>query len=71
MKRREQQIYEEAAALWRELFHEPPPRADGPLLLDLIMRKVEVDGYERMRSPFLRPSTIVGPGQPKDDNQLS
>ena len=71
MKRRDQRIYEEAADLWRELFHEPPPRADGPLLLSLIVRRLGVDGYKRMRSPFLRPSTIVGPGQPTDDNQLS
>ena len=71
MKHRDQRIYEEAAALWRELFHEQPPRADGALLLDLIMRKVGDVSYERMRSPFLRPSTIIGPGQPTNDNQLN
>lgn len=71
MESRDKRIYEEAAALWRELFHEPPPsRADPQVILDLIVHNVGAASYERLRSPYLRPSTIVGPAQPRDDQQL-
>jgi|GEM_PF-728077 len=70
MDRRDQRIYEEAAALWRELFNEPPPCSDGSRMLDLIMSRVCDPSYVRLRSPYLRPSTIVGPGQPKNDRVL-
>ena len=71
MDTREQRIYEEAAALWREVFGEPPPvRADGQTLLAIITRSLGDTGYERLRSPHLRPSTIAGPGQPSDRAQL-
>jgi len=71
MGSREQLIYEEAAALWRELFDEPPPvRADGTRLLEIITRSLGDPSYQRLRSPFLRPSTIAGPGQPKDERSL-
>jgi hypothetical protein len=59
---REDRIYREAAALWRELFREPPPaRADGPALLDLIMRKMPDLTYDRVRTPHLRPTNITMP----------
>lgn len=62
MNGRDQRIYEEAAALWRELFGEPPPiRADGSTLLDAITRSLPEKDYDRMASPFLRPSQIAGP----------
>ena len=62
MQAREQRIYEEASALWRELFGEPPPiRADGAMMLDVIMRSVPTKDYDRLASPYLRPSTIAGP----------
>jgi hypothetical protein len=62
MQGREDRIYEEAAALWREVFGEPPPiRADGGTLLDVILKTLPDRGYERMASPFLRPSQITGP----------
>jgi hypothetical protein len=71
MEDREQRIYEEAAALWREVFGEPPPvRADGATLLSIITRSLGDKSYERLRSPHLRPSTIVGPGQPRDSARL-
>lgn len=71
METREQRIYEEAAALWREVFGEPPPlRADGQTLLAIITRSLGDTEYERLRSPFLRPSTIAGPGQPTDQARL-
>jgi len=62
MRDREQKIQDEAAALWRELYGEPPPiRADGGTLLDVIMRSLPERGYERLASPHLRPSQIDGP----------
>ena len=71
METREQRIYEEAAALWRELFGEPPPlRTDGPTLLAIITRCVGEATYQRLQSPFLRASTIAGPAQPTDDARL-
>ena len=71
MENREQRIYEEAAALWRELFDEPPPvRVDGTTMLEIITRSLGDPSYQRLRSPFLRPSTIVGPGQPRERDAL-
>jgi hypothetical protein len=57
---RDTQVYEEAAALWRELYGEPPPiRADGGLMLDIIMKTLPAADYDRILSPHLRPSTIT------------
>jgi hypothetical protein len=68
MTPRDERLYEEASALWRELFGEPPPiRADGAMMLDIIMRSLPQAKYDRLASPFLRPTTIAGPnleGQP-------
>jgi hypothetical protein len=61
MEGRNSKIYEEAAALWRELYGEAPPVHDGALLLDIITQQLPVTGYTRIRSPYLRPSTITGP----------
>lgn len=62
MSGRDEKIYEEAAALWRELFGEPPPvRADSATLLDRITKGLPERPYERLASPFLRPSQIKGP----------
>ncbi len=62
MTGRDQQIYEEASALWQELFGEPPPIwADGRTILDVIMRSLPETRYERMASPYLRPSQVSGP----------
>ena len=61
---REDRIQEEAAALWRELFREPPPdRADGPAMLDLIMKRMPDTGYDRIRTPHLRPTNITMPNR--------
>jgi hypothetical protein len=69
MESREERIYGEAVALWREMFHEQPPlEVDGSKLLEIITRCTDEISYERLRSPFLRPSTICGPGQPKADD---
>ena len=65
MNGREQRIQEEVGALWRELFGEPPPvEADGAMMLDAIMRSLPEKPYDRLRSPYLRPTCITGPTTP-------
>jgi hypothetical protein len=72
MEPREQLIYNEAAALWREVFGEEPPlRADGSTLLAIITRCAGPPPYERLHSPHLRASTIAGPAQPTDSARNS
>lgn len=62
MTGRNQMIYEEAAALWRQLYAEPPPaNADGSMILDMIMRKLPETSYGRLVTPHLRPANIVFP----------
>lgn len=62
MMGRDQKIYEEAAALWRELFDESPPkRVDGGALLEVIMGRLPERRYDHLTSPHLRPSQIRGP----------
>lgn len=61
---REDRIYQEACALWRELYGEPPPEtgqgpADGALMLKIIMGSLPEVGYDRLSSPHLRPSDDV------------
>lgn len=60
---REAKLREEAAALWRALYDGAPPQdADGDVLLDAILRGCPAaPGYDRLRSPFLRPSQIARP----------
>lgn len=59
---RDERVQAEAAALWRELFGEPPPiRADGAMMLDAIMKSLPEKAYDRLASPYLRPSLIAGP----------
>lgn len=71
MESREQRIYEEATALWREVFGEPPPiRMDGSAMLEIITRCGPELSYERLRSPFLRASTITGPARLGDQSRL-
>jgi hypothetical protein len=72
MESRDKRIYDEAAALWREVYGKPPPvRVGGPRLLEIITHDLHAVEYERLRSPYLRPSTIAGPGQPVDDSQAA
>ena len=71
MPNRDSKIHAEATALWRTLYGDAPPaEADGARLLDLVTRNLPEENYVRLRSPFLRPSTIVGPGQPTEDSAL-
>ncbi len=62
MTSRNQRVYEEAIARWGELFDEPPPIVrDGAELLEMITVSLGHPHYNRLRSPFLRPSTITMP----------
>ena len=59
---RDERIYQEAAALWRELFRDPPPKMDGRKLMALIMQRMPDTRYERLGG--LRPSEgVVMPKQ--------
>lgn len=59
---RDDRIYEEAAALWRQLYGEPPPReAGGADLLGLIVGGLPDADYNRLQTPHLRPSAITFP----------
>ena len=61
---REDRITDEAAALWRELYGEPPPiKADGAMMLGIITRSLPEKGYDRISSHHLRPTEIVMPRQ--------
>lgn len=55
-------IYDEVAALWRELYREPPPiKADGSMMLDIIMKSLPEERYERFATPRLRDADVVRP----------
>lgn len=59
---REDRIYEEAVALWRQLYNEPPPSdAGGAELLGLIVGGLADADYNRIQTPHLRPSNITFP----------
>jgi hypothetical protein len=63
---RDDRIYQEASALWRELYREPPPiRADGGMMLDIITRTLPVEGYDRLRVPHLRERDVTLPRGPE------
>ena len=59
---RDDRIYDEVAALWRQIYGEAPPRgADSAAMLDRIMAGLPEAAYQRLVSPHLRPSTITMP----------
>jgi hypothetical protein len=59
---RETRIQQEAAALWRELHSQPPPVvAEATMLLNCILESLPSTTYDRLRSPYLRASTISRP----------
>ena len=65
MNGRDTKIYEEAAALWRQLSGEPPPPgADASAVLDLILSGLPESRYERLANPHLRPFNIAFPKRP-------
>jgi hypothetical protein len=62
MMGRDDRIYDEAAALWRRLYDEPPPtQADGKAILALIVGRLGEANYQRLANPYLRPSNIAFP----------
>jgi hypothetical protein len=62
---RNDRLYEEATALWRSLYGEPPPRgADAERLLDLIVDRLPEQAYARLSSPYLRPGAVTFPRPP-------
>ncbi|MFL5297140.1 MAG: hypothetical protein ACJ798_12235 [Phenylobacterium sp.] len=62
MTSRDRRITEEVTALWHEIFGgPPPPQADGDAMLKIITGSLPEVGYDRMRSPYLRPSLVVRP----------
>jgi hypothetical protein len=58
---RDERIYEEAAALWRQLYGAPPPPGDGAAILGWIVGHLPDPSYERLTTPHLRPSNITFP----------
>ena len=59
---REDRIYEEAAALWRQLYGESPPvEMDGQQMLGMIVGGLADSDYNRLQTPHLRPNNITFP----------
>jgi hypothetical protein len=68
MNPRDKRIYDEAAALWRQVFGEPPPiLADGATMLDIITRSLPEQSYDRLRTSQLRASNIAFPAPARAD----
>jgi hypothetical protein len=58
---RDERIAREAADLWRELYGEAPPTAEGGSMLDMICARLPAEDYDRLRSPYLRSGDIAYP----------
>ena len=62
MTPRDQSIDQEARELWRTLRADPPPEnLTGSELLRLLINRSAAPSYDRLVSPFLRPSQISRP----------
>ena len=62
MPGRDQKIYDEAVALWRQVYGEPPPRGmAGGDLLERLMHDLPETRYARFASRHLRASEITFP----------
>jgi len=62
MSSRKQRVQAEADALWRELYDESPPAsAEGADMLDMMLKRLPAVSYERLSSPYLRPSGLSWP----------
>ena len=61
MTSRDELIKHEALELWGQMHDEPPPEVSGGELLEIICRDLDVRGYDRVQSVFLRPSMIMRP----------
>jgi len=61
MSSRKQRVEAEAAALWRELYHEAPPDLDGGDMLEILLARLPPTSYDRLSSPHLRRAGISWP----------
>jgi hypothetical protein len=61
MASRDELIKHEALELWNQMHDEPPPEVSGGELLEIICRDLDVRGYDRVQSVFLRPTMIMRP----------
>jgi hypothetical protein len=61
MASRDELIKREALELWRQTHDETAPEVDGAALLEIICRDLDVQNYDRVASPFLRPTMILRP----------
>jgi hypothetical protein len=61
MSARKKRIESEAAALWRELYHEAPPAMDAGEMLEQMLSRLPTASYERLNSPFMRRSAMSWP----------
>jgi hypothetical protein len=67
MPGRDEKIYAEAVALWRQLYGEAPPRGmDARRMLDRIMICLPEPRYAQFASRHLRPTNITFP-RPNSD----
>jgi hypothetical protein len=58
---RDDRIYQEAAALWRQLYDEPPPQGDGGAMLGWIVNHLPDPSYDRLTTPHLRAANVSLP----------
>ncbi len=61
MSSRDDLIKREALVLWNQMHDEPAPEVSGGELLQLICRDLDLHAYDRVQSPFLRPTMILRP----------
>lgn len=58
---RDDLIKREALELWSQLREGPAPEVSGSELLEIICRNLDVREYDRVESPFLRPTMMMRP----------
>jgi hypothetical protein len=61
MASRDDLIKREALELWSQIHDEPAPDVTGSELLAIICRDLQVQDYDRVQSPFLRPTMMLRP----------
>ena len=61
MASRDELIKREALELWGLMHDEPAPNVSGGELLAIICRDLDVRGYDRVQSVFLRPTMLMRP----------
>ena len=61
MASRNDLIKREALELWSAMHDEPAPEVSGGELLEIICRDLDLYRYDRVQSPFLRPTMIMRP----------